>query len=363
MLKLEITIVPIHLYLTIYQCVLLAVILVAALGIYGKQLKFDVSPAALNWLGVFILVFTLIYIGFRPINGVFVDMTTYAKIFSDYEYGFERAANDPIFHYFTLLSSKLLNVNIYFLFCTLLYVVPLYISSKILLGRYWVYGFLFLIGSFSFWNYGTNGIRNGIASSLFILGLSARRIGPRLFWILVSVGFHKSMLIPALCFAATYLNKSPKAYIAFWASSILASFSFGNIFSNLILDIGFEDARVDYLSVAAETNEYVGGVFRWDFLIYSSVPVFLGYYYVVYKKYYDDLYVRLYCTYVLSNAFWILVIQANFSNRFAYLSWFIMGFILSYPLLTKNLIKNQGIFIAILLLIYFCFTYFMVIFS
>ena len=35
--------------------------------------------------------------------------------------------------------------------------------------------------------------------------------------------------------------------------------------------------------------------------------------------------------YLTANAFWILVIRSSFSNRFAYLSWFLMAIIIFYP--------------------------------
>jgi surface polysaccharide O-acyltransferase-like enzyme len=62
---------------------------------------------------------------------------------------------------------------------------------------------------------------------------------------------------------------------------------------------------------------------------------------------------------VFANAFWILVIRANFSNRFAYLSWFMMALVIIYPLLKKEMIKNQYKVLAKVMLIYFAFTFLM----
>ena len=353
----EITIIPINLYSTIYQNILLIVILVAVLGIYGRQLRFDNSPAIFNGLGIFILVFTLIYIGLRPIHGVFVDMTTYAWVFSQYEYGFEHTVKDPLFHYFTLFGSKILNINIYFFVCAALYIIPLYVASKKLFCRYWVYGFLFLVGSFSFWAYGTNTIRNGIAASLFILALSRENGIAKIFWIAASVGFHLSMLLPAACFAATYFNRNPKAYISMWSASILLSIVSGSYFSSLFAGIGLEDDRLSYLTTIAEEGLFSRTGFRWDFLIYSAIPIILGWYYIIRKNYANELYSQVFCTYTLTNAFWILVIQANYSDRFAYLSWCMMGILVCYPLLKKEIVANQGKLLSLTLAFYFTFTY------
>jgi len=357
--KVEISIIPIQLYSLTYQTILLVCIILVSFVTYGKILKFNNGPTVFNSLGLILLIFSIFYIGLRPVNGIFVDMTTYARLFSRYEYDFVNNPRDPIFHYFTLLSSRLLSINIYFLACSALYIVPLYIASKKLFGRYWVYGFLFLIGSLSFWNYGTNGIRNGIASSLFILGISRERFSSKALWIAISVGFHMSMLLPAACLAATYVYKNLKIYIYVWIASIFLSLVTGDFFENLFSGIGFGDERIDYLSNTAETSQFDGAGFRWDFLIYSAIPILAGWYYVIRKKYIEEAYTRIFCTYTLTNSFWILVIQANFSNRFAYLSWFMMGIVISYPLLKKAIIKSQRRAISLLLIIYFGFTYLM----
>lgn len=54
--------------------------------------------------------------------------------------------------------------------------------------------------------------------------------------------------------------------------------------------------------------------------------------------------------YLLSNTFWILVIRANFSDRFAYLSWFIYSIVLLYPLVTHSIVKRQGLWIGTIFL-------------
>jgi hypothetical protein len=62
---------------------------------------------------------------------------------------------------------------------------------------------------------------------------------------------------------------------------------------------------------------------------------------------------------VFANAFWILVIRANFSNRFAYLSWFMMALVIIYPFLKSQLMPNQNKVLARVILFYFAFTFLM----
>ena len=66
---------------------------------------------------------------------------------------------------------------------------------------------------------------------------------------------------------------------------------------------------------------------------------------------------KIYSIYLFANALWILVIQANFSNRFAYLSWFMLGLVIVYPFLKQLFFKNQSAILGNILLLYFVFTY------
>jgi hypothetical protein len=74
----------------------------------------------------------------------------------------------------------------------------------------------------------------------------------------------------------------------------------------------------------------------------------------------DPLYARLVNTYLLTNGLWVLVIHASFSNRFAYLSWFMMPWILLYPFVPGKVNdRPRTAFIAAILFIHYLFTYFM----
>lgn len=76
----------------------------------------------------------------------------------------------------------------------------------------------------------------------------------------------------------------------------------------------------------------------------------VGWYYIYRKKFNDRFYTLIYNSYLLTNIFWILVIRANFSDRFAYLSWFLIPFLLVYPLLKQKLDLKEGIWLGTILL-------------
>lgn len=110
---------------------------------------------------------------------------------------------------------------------------------------------------------------------------------------------------------------------------------------------------------AAEGAKFSSTGFRYDFLAYSAAAVYTGWYFIFKKKYNDKIYINLYNTYLICNAFWILVIRANFSNRFAYLSWFMMGLVIIYPFLKKEFFINHHLLVGKVLTVYFLFTYLM----
>ncbi len=311
-------------------------------------------------VGILFLLFILLYIGLRPIHGVFVDMTNYNFMFEYFQEGGDISDSiDLLFFQFTKFCSSIMSAQIYFFVCAALYILPLYFICKKWFKEYWFYGFLFLVISFSFWAYGTNGIRNGIATSLFLFGISREKWLYKAVWILIAIGFHKSMLLPTAGFIFANMYHKPKQFLVFWFLCIPLSLVSGGFWENLFSGI-IEDTRIKYFTTVAEEGVFSSTDFRWDFLLYGSTAVYAGWYYIVKKKFSDKVYFCLFNTYIFANAFWILVIRANFSNRFAYLSWFMMALVIIYPLLVqKDLIRNQHSVIGAILLLYSGFTFFM----
>jgi len=350
--------IPIQSYTPIYYHIMLCVVLFTFFFTQTLAIDNRLNIKYIKIAGTLLLFFILIYMGLRPIHGVFVDMTVYARIFDRYHAGVQIIdLNDFIFHLYVILMTKIGNVNIFFFVSTLLYVVPLYIICKKWFGKFWFYGFLFLVTSFTFWAYGVNGIRNGIAGSLFLLGISREKRLFQILWVFLAVGFHKSMMLPALGFLLVQFYNNPKGYIFLWIFCVPLSLAAGGFWENLFANLGFEDERLGYLVAEVDSDKFSRTGFRWDFLLYSTTAVFAGWYYIFKKNYQDKVYFWLFNIFVFANAFWILVIRANFSNRFAYLSWFIMALIIIYPLLKQHLFKNQHKIIGAILLVYFIFTY------
>jgi hypothetical protein len=215
--------------------------------------------------------------------------------------------------------------------------------------------------SLSFYTYAVNGIRNGVALSLFLWGLSYRdkKVLMGLFFLIATL-FHKTALLPIIAYIVTYFYNNSKVLFKVWLLCIPLSMALGAIFISIFTSIGFGDDRLaGYLTSQSEAGTFASAGFRWDFLFHSAFAVFAGWYFVFKKNFKDTFYAQLLNTYLICNAFWILVIKANYSNRFAYLSWFMMALIIIYPLLKQTFFKYQHVIIGKIIFLYFGFTYLM----
>ena len=315
-------------------------------------------------LGYFLLIFTILYLGTRPVSWAFGDMSTYAEGFKKMQLDASLPIKrDFFFGYFTKFCADIMNVDTYFLLIDVMYIVPCYLLAKKYFSDYWFIPFLMMLGSFSFWSYGTNGVRNGLATAIFIFSLLFYE---KQKWLMYSImglayGFHNSLMIPIAAFVVSGLYKNPKIYLYIWLAAIPLSIVGGGFWQGFFGSLGIGDDRVNQYLV--ENKEYKdlmsSSGFRWDFVLYSASAVFAGYYYIIKRGFEDKFYTHLWGTYMIANAFWILVIRANFSNRFAYLSWFLMAIVIAYPLFRVKFWEDHYKVVGRIFLAYYLFTYLM----
>lgn len=360
------TLIPLEYYTVIYYYFLLGIVFFAYIQSARLQIDESSNIAVKNTVGNILMVLIVLYMGSRPVSGkYFGDMRTYSDTFLGYASGrgvFFETEKDIWFNAFMEASSKVMSVEMFFMLCTLLYVIPLYIASKRFFNEYWFYGFLILVTSFSFWSYGTNGIRNGIATSLFLLGISLDKKTLTYLLLIVAALVHKSMLIPIGAFIVASNYKNTKVYLLLWLAAIPLSLVLGSFWEGFFLNLGlFEDQRLESYFIGDDEfdEQFSSTGFRWDFLAYSFTGVFAGWYFIMKREFEDKLYLNLYHMYLLANAFWVLVIRVNFSNRFAYLSWFMLGIVIIYPMLKFRFFEKHHFVIGRVLLAYFLFSFIM----
>lgn len=264
---------------------------------------------------------------------------------------------------FYSLAIKILvdNSAIYFIVTAFIYVLGYFIFARSLFNKLHLsYFLLACFFSFGFASYGVNIIRGGLALSFLLMSFSFyKKTKWYVLFSITAILCHKSMLLPFLGFYVTRFYNNTKFYFYFWTFCLVVSLLNINLITSFVGGIiGDTDERfLGYLTEKAKGRYNAG--FRIDFLIYSIIPILVGWYYIVKLKIKDVFYLKMFNTYLVSNAIWLLVIRMAFTDRMAYLSWFILPFILLYPHLKYELHVNQKKWVFIILLGIFSFTTFM----
>ena len=317
-----------------------------------------------DYLPLFIFcVFFVLFFGLRPVSSVFGDTVIYNagyKVMQDYGlYGMnihdngsvdisDTAGSDWLFYTVMFLCAQVMSVNFFFLIVMFFYVSMMFLGCRKLDFRHGATLMLFCVGAFSFYGYSVNGIRNGVACSFVIFALAKLCRGEKIWSIILSfvaVGCHKSAALPVVCMFFTYFINKPKYMYVVWVFSIFLSLSIGGFLSNLLVVLDYDGRLAQNLQNGSDVVESWGvemeNLFRWDFLLYSSMPILLGWYTIFRRNIYDKTYLLLLGTYIYANSFWVILIRTLFSNRFAYLSWFLYPIVLAYPLLNFPVFKAQ----------------------
>lgn len=298
-----------------------------------------------------IVAFTIwILLGFYPIGwGTYGDRENYAYQFLRFHdnSSIDYEDNDIGFQWLNYILSRYLDVTQYFIAIAGIYLFNYFFAIRKFCKQnvYWM--LVAVILSMGFISYNTNTMRAGLAISFIVLGLSQFPSKLRMaICFLISYSIHGSMIIPILLIFVSYYFNKTSLFLKLWILAVPISFISGDFFNTLFQ--GFvDDSRSEYLT---ESNSAYNIGFRIDFVLYSLAPIAVGGYYIFKKNIQSRFYSLIYNSYILTNIFWVLVIRANFSDRFAYLSWWMIPFILTYPLLTKNLNLNEGMWLCSILL-------------
>ena len=368
--------IPATAYQWVYILLILLLCIVKCLQIFPySQHKFLVGASS-EWRKACILSFFLIiFMGARPIDRVFADTVGYAQGYEIVRSGwldtsFQEERGEVLWAFIHDSCAHLgWPVYVWFTLIEALYIGLVLIACYRMMRQNVYMAMLFVFSSFSFFSYGVNGIRNGMACSLIILALSyyvgnKRHKVIALLLCCCAFYIHHSTILPALCMIASDLFiKKPSWSIIFWFLSIGFSLTIGGQIESFFAGLGFDNRFAYYIQGQNDLYSMAGFShvgFRWDFLLYSCMPILLGVYLIIKKKRIDKQYQLLFNTYVLSNAFWIMLIRASFSNRFAYLSWFMYAIVLAYPLLKIPIWEKQGTNTSKILIAHVGFTFFMI---
>ncbi len=354
-----------------YYTIYLIIVTIITLFIYSKysRKKGDIiSTQRKKQDRTFIIViFMILFIGFRPKSHIFVDMmnyiTSYHAFYEGETFIFDKEAENLLFdNYLAWVGSLNLGTTFFFVSIAAIYFICTYIACKRMFPRDTLAAYLVFLAAFSTFSYGTNGIKAGAAGAIFLMALSYRKnLKICIPLILLSYGCHHSMIMPIVAFILTLIYKNSKVYFAGWCFCLLIAIAhitfFQELFAGILSDSG--DSGANYLSEIG--NEWGGRTgFRIDFVIYSAMPILVGYW-AVYKKrlQLSKLYTCLLNLYMTINGTWMLCMYANFTNRIAYLSWFLYPIVLIYPYLNENWGPRRYKDFSMVMLAHLGFTLFM----
>lgn len=352
----------------IYSLLFLTIGYTVSISKYGTSFiqRNTNQPLVLIYIFLFVLL-----VGLRPISVYFGDTVNYAQSYNFFVNGillYNPDSSEWLFEWLMYQCSQVMNVHSFFLLIEILYVIPVLWACKKLVSNHALLMFLVCMGAFSFFTYGTNGIRNGMACSLIIAALACvhgnlfqKIVGGVLAFLAFNI--HRSTALPIACILATFFVKDTRLILGWWIASIFLSLVVGGPIEAFFTGLGFDDRLSSYATDDSADAMFSSTGFRWDFLLYSAMPILLGYYVVIKRKIWDKNYLLLLHTYILCNSFWVMMIRASFSNRFAYLSWFLYALVLIYPCLKLPIWKDQGKKTALIMGGHLGFTLFMYLIS
>lgn len=312
-----------------YKIVYLTIVSVATF--FACQRKNDTKYSRAE--AYILCMFLIVFIGFRPIHKAFVDTLGYyeAWALSDW-YGFDFGAQNLLFdNIYIYIGALGFDISWFFLLIASIYFGTMLAACQKLFPNNTLLSFLVCLSAFSTYSYSTNGIKAGAAASIFLLAVAYRdKLFISFLLVLISWGFHHSMQLPVVAYCLTLFFKNKNWYFYGWLFCLLMALGHVSFFQNFFAGIT-DESGAGYLT-SDKYNTIKG--FRIDFIIYSSMPILMGYF-VKYKyKMEEKIYDIMLNIYLVCNGIWMLCMYAAFTNRIAYLSWFMYPIVLLYPCFT-----------------------------
>lgn len=354
---------------SLYQTIYLTLVTIMTLFVYSQYQSRnglrEFAPSRTDALVGVLVIFLILFIGLRPVSGrYFVDMANYVLYYEVFYDGatfiFDWDSENKIFdNLFAWWGSVRLGYTSFFVFVATIYFAGAYLGIRKLFPNHRLTAFLVFLAAFSTFSYGTNGIKAGAATSLFIWALGYREnLKICIPLVLLSWGCHHSMIMVVAAFIVTLFVKNPKYFFWIWGFCFLMAAAHVTAFAHLFAGATTEHGA-GYLLGTGGGDRTKGG-FRIDFIVYSAMPVIVGWYAVMKKKLHvSDLYKKLLSLYLCLNGVWMLCMYAAFTNRIAYLSWFIYPIVLIYPFLNEQWGRDRYKTFGLVMLGHLGFTLFM----
>ena len=324
------------------------------------------NPCGISDSRAFLLVFA-VYLAFWFAVTPGGDKDVYGVTFSQsMQWNEVGESHDILFYALSYFLGKLFFGcwQLYFFTISLIYVSGVLFFSKSFFPKSAFPLCLSFFVSFGFVSYGVNTLRAGFALTLLLISLACffRYKKPILaiIFAISALACHGTMFVPVSALLLGYWIRKPNLFFVGWLGCILISIVAGTHIQNFIGGYfeGSAETRISNYALG-EGGGYKTG-FRWDFLIYSTIGIVVPFFYKIYYRVNDKLYDMFFCAYFAANGFWVLLIRIPFSDRLAYLSWFMLPILLMTPLFRWKEIPSRGLKVAITLLGQVLFAVFMI---
>lgn len=307
-------------------------------GISENKTGITFSPSLIPILAVLIL-----FIGTRPLSFVFSDTMAYAEtyhVIMGSQFYFDPWAENLLFdNLFSAMACFNFPIWMFFTLIATIYFVCILVACIKLFPNNVNIAFVTYLVAFSTFTYGTNGVKAGAGAALFLIALAYRdKLWISIPFVLLSIGFHHSMKVVAYAFVLAYFVKNTKLYFYGWFFCLAMAVLHVGFFQELFASYT-DESGAEYL---IGSGAFQGG-FRPDFILYSAAPVYIGYRLYIKNNLRNAIYEWWLRMYLLMNGVWMLCMYASFTNRIAYLSWFMYPFVLIYPYYAIYTSNQQGI--------------------
>lgn len=336
----------------------------------------DKSNNSIKGIDLVVLVFMVLFIAFRnPYSPLFGDTKAYTwffehvEFYNGYEYVWDKDAINLLFeNLFHYMAFNYKSVSSFFFVISVIYFVGMWYASKKLFPKDSFAVFMVFLAAFSTFSAGINGIKAGAAASLFLVALALNNSDstPKIFayiFLVLSLGFHHSMKVPIAAFIICKIVTKPQIFTLLWIICFFIAALHITFFQELFADFGEslgDNKVVGYLSGESNQISQLGlSGFRFDFILYSVVPIVIGWITIYGKQIKSSKYIFLLNLYTLVNSIWLLCMYAWFTNRIAYLSWFMYPIVLIYPFLGTNWGDNKYKLFKVVAYSHLVFTLFM----
>lgn len=324
----------------LYQIVYLIVVTIFTIALsvaHGRKSLISQTRSSNDYRGYILALIFSLFIGLRPLSGrYFVDMANYRanyyalRLGKNFEFSLDKE-NYLFDNIFDWLAANYIEITVFFLIIAIVYFLGYYIAIARLFPGDSLYAFIIFLGAFSTFSYATNGIKAGAASALFLCAIAYRdkKIIAAIL-LFATLGFHHSMVVPIVAYLFALICKNSKYYFLFWGGCLLISAAHITFFQELFAGLTTDESAVEYLT---ENNTDWGGKtgFRLDFVLYSALPLAVGWYAIFKQNVRSLQYQFILNIYLFTNAIWMLCMYVPFNNRIAYLSWCMYPIVFSYP--------------------------------